>query len=106
MQFFIIIEYPIFYQYILPDENVIMRAIWEPLLYTLVFESGDKSVPDIRIRARTNEIIIAPYLKTKREGYTFIGWRIYETKIYYPGDEIVIEGQVPGKGIDIKAIWI
>ena len=99
------IDYPIFYQYTLPDENVIMTAIWEPLLYTLVFESGDKSIPAIRIKAKTNEIITAPYLKREREGYTFIGWKIYKTRVYYPGDEIVVEGQMPGAGINIEAIW-
>ena len=100
------IDYPFFYGYVMPDEDVIMTAIWEPMYYTVVFITGDNSIPNIKIKGKTNEIIIAPYLEKERKGYTFIGWKIYETQVYYPGDEIVIEGQMPGIGISAKAIWI
>ena len=98
-------DYPIFYKYIMPDENVIMTAIWEPLNYNIVFRSGVSSIPDLKIRARTGEIIIAPNVD-EREGYTFRGWVIYQTEVYFPGDEIVVKGQAPGLGIGTHAIWI
>lgn len=100
------IDYPFFYQYVMPDENVIMTAIWEPLTYTVVFNTGVNTISNIKIQGKTNEIIIAPFLEKEREGYTFLGWKIYESYIYYPGDEIIVEGQMPGIGISAKAIWI
>ena len=83
-----------------------MTAVWEPLDYTIVFNTGDTSIPNIKIQGKTNEKIIAPYLEKERQGYTFLGWKIYNTEVYYPGDEIVIKGQMPGIGISAKAIWI
>ena len=100
------IDYPIFYQYIMPDEDVIMTAVWEPLTYVVVFNTQVNSIPNIKIRGKTKEKLIAPDLENEREGYTFIGWKLYDTEIYYPGDEIVIKGQMPGFGISGKAIWI
>lgn len=99
-------DYPLFYPYIMPDENVIMTAVWEPLLYTIVFNIGIDSVPNIKIQGRTKEIIIAPSPEIEKEGYTFGGWIIYGTDIYYPGDEIEVKGQMPGQGISAKSIWI
>ena len=99
------IDYPVFYQYIMPDEDVIMTAIWKPIRYVIVFDSEVKSIPDIRIRGETGTIIIAPSLDAEREGYIFVGWKIYNTEIYYPGDEIIVKGQMPGLGIGASAIW-
>ena len=98
------IDYPLFYQYIMPDEDVIMTAVWEPIFYIVSFRSGVKSIPDIKIREQTNNIIIAPDLDD-REGYTFRGWVMYKTDVYIPGDEIVVKGQLPGTGIGGQAIW-
>ena len=99
------IDYPFYFQYNMPDEDVIMTAVWQPLIYLITFYSGDKSIPNIRIRGETGGIIIAPILENKREGYTFIGWKMYGEDIYYPGDEIVVRGQMPGGGISGTAIW-
>lgn len=99
------LDYPFFYQYIMPDEDVIMTAVWEPLIYTVVFNTGVSTIPNIKIQGKTNGIIIAPNLD-KREGYIFNGWIIYNNQVYYPGDEIVVLGQMPGLGISAKAIWI
>ena len=100
------IDYPFFYGYVMPDEDVIMTAVWEPIEYIIVFNTDDKSIPNIIIKAKTNEKIIAPYLEKERKGYSFRGWLIYKTEVYYPGDEIVIKGQMPGIGIGAKAVWI
>lgn len=99
------LNYPFFYPYKMPDEDVIMTAVWAPLTYVLVFSAGIKSIPDIRIRAETGKTVIAPGVENKREGYTFVGWKLYENEIYYPGDEIVVKGQLPGFGISITPIW-
>ena len=100
------IDYPVFYQYIMPDEDVIMSAIWTPIRYVIDFSAEDKSIPDIRIRAETGTTIIAPSLDVEREGYIFVGWNVYKTEIYSPGDEIIVKGQMPGAGIDTSPIWI
>ena len=89
----------------MPDEDVIMTAAWKPKTYVIVFKSGDNKNPNIRINGQTGETIIAPNLENKREGYTFIGWKMYQNEIYYPGDEIVIKGQMPGLGIPATPIF-
>ena len=99
------IDYPFFYQYIMPDEDVIMTAIWKPIAYVILFKTGVNSIPNIKIRGETGTTIIAPSLDTEREGYTFIGWAMYNSDIYYPGDEILVKGQMPGFGISGTAIW-
>ena len=99
------IDYPFFYQYIMPDENVTMTAVWEPITYTIVFNTGVSSIPNIKIKGETDTIIFAPFIEKEREGYTFEGWKMYENKIYLPGDEIKVEGQMPGIGISSKAVW-
>ena len=98
-------DYPIFYRYVLPDADVIMTAIWDPIEYTIVFQTGVSSIPNIRIKAKTNDIIIVPNLEEKREGYIFVGWNVLGNQ-YIFGDEMIIEGQMPGIGISGKAIWI
>ena len=30
---------------------------------------------------------------------------MYNSDIYYPGDEILVKGQMPGFGISATAIW-
>ena len=98
-------DYSISYPYILPDSDVVMTAIWEPLEYTIVFITGVTAIPNIKIKAKTKETIIIPNIHEKREGYIFIGWNIFEIQ-YYPGDDYIVEGQVPPFGISGKAIWI
>ena len=99
------IDYPIFYLYNMPDEEVIITAIWKPIRYVIIFSSGVKSIPNIRIIGETETIIIAPSLDVERERHIFFGWKIYDTDIYYPGDEIIVKGQIPGGGIGASAIW-
>ena len=99
------IDYPFFYQYIMPDEDVIMTAIWKPIEYTVLFKTDVNSIPNIKIKGETGTIIIAPSIDKEREGYTFIGWIMYNSDIYYPGDEIIVKGQIPGFGIAATAIW-
>ena len=98
-------DYPISYPYVLPDADIVMIAIWEPIEYTIVFNTGVKAIPNIKIKAKTKEIIIIPNLEEKREGYIFIGWSIFGIKYKY-GDEYIVEGQVPPFGISGAAIWI
>ena len=50
-----------------------MTAIFEPIEYMIVFQSGVSSIPNIRVKAKTNDIIIVPNLDVKREGYIFLG---------------------------------
>ena len=99
------IDYPFFYQYIMPDEDVVMTAVWKPIMYNIIFRTGVNSIPNIRIRGETGTFIIAPSIDTKREGYTFFGWVMYGSDIYYPGDEILVKGHMPGFGISATAIW-
>ena len=98
-------DYPIFYPYILPDADIVMTAIWEPIEYTIVFITGVTNIPNIKIKAKTKETILVPNIDEKREGYIFIGWTFFG-KQYKPGDELIVEGQMPGLGISGKAIWI
>ena len=98
-------DYPISYPYILPDADIIMTAIWEPIEYTIVFITGVSTIPNIKIKAKTKDIIIVPNLDEKREGYIFLGWSFFGKK-YIFGDEMIIEGQMPGLGISGNAIWI
>ena len=97
-------DYPIFYPYILPDTDVVMTAIWEPIEYTIVFQTLVSGIPNIKVKKRTGEFIFAPNIDDKREGYIFGGWIVYGNQ-YIPGDEILVEGQMPGLGISGKAIW-
>ena len=97
-------DYPIFYPYKLPDADVVMTAIWEPVQYTIILITGVNSIPNIKIRAKTNDIIIVPNIE--REGYILSGWVFYENKSYKVGDEMIVEGQIPGLGISGRAIWI
>ena len=30
---------------------------------------------------------------------------MYDSDIYYPGEEIIVKGQMPGMGISATAIW-
>jgi hypothetical protein len=99
-------DYPFFHPYIMPDENVIMTAIWKPINYVLVFNNLVSSAPNPRLQGETNTKILAPKVEVERNGYTFEGWSLYENQIYLPGDEIVIKGQLPGTGITIKAVWV
>ena len=87
----------------IPDEDV-MVAIWEPLAYNVTFTTGVSSIPNIIIEGKTKETIIAPFITQEREGYSFYGW-LYEGKVYFPGDEIVIEGVLIGKKITARAVW-
>ena len=99
-------DYPIFYPYKLPDADVVMTAIWKPLEYNVLFITHVSSIPNIRIKGKTNDIIIVPNINGKREGYDFIGWIIYENEFYKPGEELIVKGQEPGLGIEGSAIWI
>lgn len=97
-------DYSIFYPYKLPDADVVMTAIWEPIEYTIVFQTLVSGIPNIKVKGRTGEIIFAPNIDYKRDGYIFGGWIVYGNQ-YIPGDEIIVEGQIPGLGISGKAIW-
>ena len=46
-------DYPIFYPYKLPDSDVVMTAIWEPIEYTIVFITGVTAIPNIKIKGKT-----------------------------------------------------
>ena len=98
-------DYPIFYRYTLPDADVVMTAIWEPIEYNILFMTRVKEIPNFNIKGKTKEIIILPDIEEKREGYIFNGWN-FEGIQYQPGDEFLIEGQLPGIGISAEAIWI
>ena len=98
-------DYPLFYRYILPDADIVMTAIWEPIEYTIIFISGVTTIPNLRIKAKTKDILIIPDINQKREGYIFVGWIFFGNK-YNAGDEFIVEGQMPGVGIAGKAIWI
>ena len=97
-------DYPLFYPYILPDADIVMTAIWEPIEYTITFATGITTIPNFKIKAKTKDKLIVPEIDEKREGYIFLGWLFYG-KQYNPGDELIVEGQMSG-GITGKAVWI
>ena len=99
-------DYSIFYPYKLPDADVVMTAIWKPLEYNVLFITHVSSIPNIKIKGKTNEVISVPNIDEEREGYYFNGWIINENQLYRPGEELIIEGQMPGFGISGEAIWI
>ena len=98
-------DYPIFYPYRLPDADIVMTAIWEPIEYNILFITGVSGIPNIRIKGKTKEAIIVPNIEQKREGYIFIGWN-FEGIYYEPGEDFIVEGQEPGIGISGRAVWI
>ena len=98
-------DYPFFYTYVMPDEDVIMEAIWEPIVYNVIFATGVSSIPNIILEGRTKEAVIAPFITQEREGYSFCAW-LYEGKVFFPGDEILIEGTLMGLKLKpATAIW-
>lgn len=91
--------------YIMPKEDVVMYAVWKPINYTVVFNSGTGSSKDnIKIKGDTDTIIIVPECTAVKEGFKFSGWS-YDDKVYQPGDDFLIEGADPGLGISLKAVW-
>lgn len=98
-------DYPIFYRYVLPDADVVMTAIWEPIEYNILFMTRVREIPNFKIKGKTKEVINVPDIEEKREGYIFNGWN-FEGIQYQPGDEFYIEGQDPGFGISGEAVWI
>jgi hypothetical protein len=98
-------DYPIFYRYVLPDADVVMTAIWEPIEYNILFMTRVREIPNIRIKGKTEEVISVPNIEEKREGFVFNGWN-FEGIQYQPGDEFIIKGQDPGIGISAEALWI
>lgn len=100
------IVYPPESTYLMPDEDVVFTAVWEPITYTLVFR------PDlhddehfIRIDGQTDTTVICPEINIKKPGYKFAGWD-YKGTVYQPGDEFLIYGEISGLGIPLDAVWI
>ena len=98
-------DYSFYFSYVMPDEDVIMEAIWEPLVYDVTFLTGVSSIPNIIVIGKIKETITAPFLSQEREGYFCLGW-LYDEQIYFPGDEIVIQGVLMGKKVSARAVWI
>lgn len=98
--------YPPESPYMMPDEDVVFTAVWEPITYTLVFrpELLDKST-HIRIDGQTDTAVICPDVNIKKPGYRFGGWD-YKGTIYQPGDEFLIYGEIAGLGIPLEGVWI
>lgn len=91
--------------YVMPKEDVVMYAVWEPINYGIVFIAGTGSSKDnIIIKGDTDTTITVPECTAVKEGFKFGGWR-YNDKVYQPGDDFFIEGVEPGLGISLKAVW-
>lgn len=96
-----------YYSYKMPARDVEFYAVWEPIVYAVMFkQNGNKDL--IRIRGNTDTVIKVPDIKIKKDGYTFGGWicKDIDDKVYLPGDDFRIVGQIPGKGIGLDPIWI
>lgn len=98
--------YPPEYSYIMPDEDVVFTAVWEPVTYTIVFRPNPENKENlINIDAQTDTTIICPEINITRPGYKFGGWN-YNGTIYQPGDEFFVYGELAGLGILLEAVWI
>lgn len=98
--------YPPEYYYMMPDEDVVFTAVWEPVTYTVVFRPNPENKEDlINIDAKTDTTIVCPDINITKPGYKFAGWN-YKGTIYQPGDEFFIYGELTGLGILLEAVWI
>ncbi len=98
-------DYAFLSSFTMPEVDVTMTAVWVPVDYNIVFIPGVADVDNIIIPGKTGETIKAPELDAAREGYTFAGWS-YEDAVYQPGDDFLIKGALPGKGIALRAVWL
>ncbi len=94
------------YSYLMPDEDVVFTAVWEPKTYTLVFRP-ELHAEDyfIKIDAKTDTTVICPDINMQKPGYKFGGWD-YKGTIYQPGDEFLVYGEIAGLGIPLEGVWI
>lgn len=98
--------YPPESKYIMPEEDVVFTAVWEPITYTLVFRPTLHDEEHfIRINGQTDTTIICPDVNVERPGFKFVGWD-YKGTIYQPGDEFQIYGEISGLGIPLEGVWI
>lgn len=98
--------YPLGYYYMMPDSDVTMTAVWAPIRYQILFKANTGNKNDnLKVPGYTDEYIVAPEMNAARNGYTFTGWS-YESKIYQPGDEMLVLGATPGLGISAEAVWV
>ena len=98
-------DYAFLESYVMPDDNVIMTAVWKPKNYKVVFNHNFSGSKDIKVPGDTGTTIKVPEPTESKEGYTFAGWS-YDDKVYQPGDDFLIEGKLPGLGIQLKAVWV
>lgn len=98
--------YPPEYPYMMPDEDVVFTAVWEPVTYTIVFRPNPENKENlITIDSQTDTTIICPEINVTKPGYKFGGWDCNGT-IYQPGDEFFVYGELSGLGILLEAVWI
>ena len=90
--------------YIMPEEDVVMYAVWKPINYAVVFSQGKSGKDNIIVKGDTGTTITVPEPTITVEGSTFGGWQ-FGDEIYQPGDEFLVRGAEPGIGIQLKAIW-
>lgn len=106
--------YPPLSSYIMPSQDVTFTAVWEPINYNVVFNSGTGNSEDnYKIEGKTDTTIICPEMKAVKSGYYFDGWKFTEkidgntvSTIYKAGDEFLIKGAKPGLGIALTAVWV
>lgn len=65
------IDYPFFYQYVMPDENVIMTAIWEPLTYTVVLILELILFQTLKFKVKQMKLLLLLFWKKKEKDIHF-----------------------------------
>ncbi|MDO4863423.1 MAG: InlB B-repeat-containing protein [Ruminococcus sp.] len=90
---------------LMPGEDVVYTAVWQPIDYKVVFNPGNGGT-SIKVPATTDEVITCPDPGITVEGKHFAGWKsTADGTIYQAGDEYKVLGAMPGMGISFKAVW-
>ena len=75
----------------MPAENITLSAVWEPVQYTLIFDTAGGSAVSSMTQGYGTAIV--PPADPERAGYTFAGWNP------------AIPATMPANGLTVKAQW-
>ena len=87
----------------MPGEDIIMTAVWKPIDYKIVFNSGTGADGITRITGTTDTTITIPERTAEKAGYKFSGWK-FGDEVYQPGDEYLVAGLYSGLGYAFNAV--
>ncbi|MCL2843110.1 MAG: InlB B-repeat-containing protein, partial [Oscillospiraceae bacterium] len=91
----------------MPDDDVVLTAVWEPIDYTVTYHSGgatgDVPVDDATYHLDDAVDVTEPTGLTKA-GHRFMGWRsnLTDTPLLQPGEEVFT---MPAKDVNLTAEW-